>query len=108
MQGIILFIFHSGYPLPCQSCPDRVFAFLIPFDPGERVKQNPGESVSCLSEVKRSEFDSGHPCPSPFGRTFGASISSILKKFIRGPDFPSERTDPKGGFTGCLFFGPFF
>jgi hypothetical protein len=56
---------------------------------------------------ERSEFDSGHPCPSPYGRTFGASISSILKKFARGPDFSSERTDPKGGVMGCLFFGDF-
>ena len=71
------------------------------------MQENPGESVSCLSGVKRSEFDSGHPCPSPCGRTFGASISSVLKKFCRGPDFPSERTHPKGGFRGCLFFGYF-
>ena len=57
--------------------------FVCPLEPGERVLGNPGESGVCLSGVKRSEFS-------------------------RGPDFPSERTDPKGGFTGCLFFRPFF
>jgi hypothetical protein len=54
----------------------------FPLEPGERVRENPGESGVCLSGVKRSEFS-------------------------RGPDFPNERTYPQGGFTGCLFFGDF-
>ncbi|MGD0821214.1 MAG: hypothetical protein ABSA71_10765 [Desulfomonilia bacterium] len=55
----------------------------FPLNPVSECRKIRGNSGVCLSGVKRSEFS-------------------------RGPDFPSERTDPKGGFTGCLFFRPFF
>jgi hypothetical protein len=58
------------------------FYLLIPFEPGEREKENPGKSGVCLSAVKRSEFS-------------------------RGPDFTNERTNPKGGFTGVPFLWSF-
>jgi hypothetical protein len=33
---------------------------------------------------------------------------SETERVGRGLIFPNERTDPKGGFMGCIFFGPFF
>jgi hypothetical protein len=60
-----------------------VFAFLNPpLNPVSERRKIRGNSGVCLSGVKRSEFS-------------------------RGPDFSNERTNPKGGFTGCLFFGYF-
>ena len=56
--------------------------FVCPLEPGERVQENPGESVVCLSEVKRSEFR-------------------------RGPDFSSERTNPSGRVHGVPFLWSF-
>ena len=37
------------------SVSSRCFE-VIPLEPGERVRENPGESGSCLSGVKRSEL----------------------------------------------------
>jgi hypothetical protein len=54
-----------------------------PLEPGERAKENPGKSVSCLSGVKRSELNAT--------RIFQASERAL-----------------QGGFLGCLFFGDFF
>jgi hypothetical protein len=57
--------------------PGLAFSF-PPSEPGEGVKENPGESGVCLSGVNRSEFS-------------------------HGPDFSNERTDPEGGFIGVPF-----
>jgi hypothetical protein len=63
------------------SISSRCFE-VIPLEPGERVQENPGESVSCQSGVKRSELNAT--------RIFQAS----------------ERTR-RAGSVGCLFFGDF-